>query len=48
MSPTHDPESDPIARARRMTEFFARVNVKWLAPLGLPPGAQKGLVRVVP
>ena len=23
MSPTHDPESDPIARARRMTEFFA-------------------------
>jgi len=23
MSPTHDPESDPIARAKRMTEFFA-------------------------
>jgi 1,4-dihydroxy-2-naphthoyl-CoA hydrolase len=23
MSPTHDPESDPIAHAKRMTEFFA-------------------------
>ena len=23
MSPTQDPESDPIARAQRMTEFFA-------------------------
>jgi hypothetical protein len=28
-------------------DFFGKVNLKWLAELGLPAGARKGLVRVV-
>jgi len=31
-----------------MVAFFEQVNVKWTAPLGLPAGLGKGIVRITP
>ncbi len=33
---------------RAMIEFFEQVNTKWNAPLGLPAGLKKGIVRITP